>query len=588
MSKDIVRRCLWVASGLSMLLAGQLAVAADAPVVGSANVATADPGVPRPPSTPCVVTLFSDVGFNDFSTHPYSYSYAPPAGCQGRWSKVVLEGDFSVTAGRQYDRTATLWLGGVNLYFGTTQEPSAALAPSWHVERDLTDYSALLKQPGQGQAFIGNIVNDTYTGVIHGSARLLFYPASILAPAPPVADAIYPLGSDPVGGTTALDTPTDQLVKTLTLPRNIEHAYLDVFTQSQGGDEFWYTCVPDAYASAVQECGGGNFREAEISIDGQPAGVAPVYPWIYTGGIDPYMWRPTPGVQTLNFLPYRVDLTPFAGQLSDGAPHRVALSVAGANGSFSTTAALLVYQDPHASQVSGQLTRNTLAGQPAMPTVGDTLVTDAGGNVSGDISTRLQRSFVIAGYVDTSHGRITTTVSQTVGFDDVQSFTINATTYRQQTAQTTTADSVSQSRRGLFLTGEYREHVSYPLQLDYHETVAADGSGSVASAVGLGYHKHSEHRLLGLTLYAADVDNSIDTGDTLNFDASGAVTGHGGQHSAQAFTFRDSFGGCYRHALQTQAGVLSDYQAGLGCPGKHDRLFWFSHPDGSPDNLSRW
>ena len=55
------------------------------------------------------------------------------------------------------------------------------------------------------------------------------------------------------------------------------------------------------------------FREAEVSIDGTPAGVAPVYPWIFTGGIDPFLWQPIPGVHTLNFEPYRVDLTPFAG-----------------------------------------------------------------------------------------------------------------------------------------------------------------------------------------------------------------------------------------------------------------------------------
>ena len=42
-----------------------------------------------------------------------------------------------------------------------------------------------------------------------------------------------------------------------------------------------------------------------------------------TGGIDPLLWRPIPGVQTLNFLPYRVDLTPFAGALSNGQPHQV-------------------------------------------------------------------------------------------------------------------------------------------------------------------------------------------------------------------------------------------------------------------------
>jgi len=497
---------------------------------------------------------------------------------------VVLEADFSVTAGRQFDRTANLWLGGVNIYFGTTQEPSATVSPSWHVERDLTDYDALLRSPGKGQAVIGNVVNDTYTGVIHGSARLLFYPASLIAPAAPVPDAVYPLGADPIGNTTTLNTPTDKLAKTLTLPRNVVRAYLDVFAQSQSGDEFWYTCVPDQYAAQTQECGGGNFREAEISIDGQPAGVAPIYPWIYTGGIDPYMWRPTPGVQTLNFMPYRVDLTPFAGQLSDGTPHEVAVNVAGAHGYFSATAALLVYRDPHAKQVTGHVTRNTLVGQAPTPAIGDTLVTDASGNLTGDITTKLSRQFVIEGYTTTSSGRVVSTVAQTVGFDDTQSFVINASTFHQISAQVTSVDSVSRSRIGPLLTVESRQQASYPLRVDYNQVLATDGSLSAASTVHQGLTSHAERRWLGFPTYAADLSNTIDTGDTLNFDASGALTSHTGQHSTQGYSFRDSYGSCYRVDLATDTGALASYASGTGCPGGQNRVWWIAHPDGSPDS----
>jgi hypothetical protein len=552
------------------------------PAIGSTNVVTADPGVPRPPGQPCVVTLFNNVAFDDFNPRPYNY--APPAACTGAWAKVVLEADFSVTAGRQYDRTATLWLGGVNLYFGTTEEPSHTVSPAWHVERDLTDYMALLRQAGQGQAVIGNLVNSTYTGVIHGSARLLFYPATARARAAEAPDAVYPLGSDPVGSTTSLSTPTDKLARTLTLPQNVERAYLDVFTQSQGNDEFWYTCVPNAYASETSDCGGGNFREAEISIDGQPAGVAPVYPWIYTGGIDPYLWRPTPGVQTLNFLPYRVDLTPFAGQLSDGSPHEVAVQVAGANQYFSATATLLIYRDAHAKQVTGQISRNTLANQPATPTVTSTLVSASNGDVSGDVTTKLERRFVIEGYAITSHGRVTSTVKQTIGFNGVQGFTINASTYRQQTWQRTWVEGESESRVGHLLMVERRHHFSYPLTIDYNQQLASDGSSSVATTVHQGYRQHDDNRLFGMLLYGADVDNFVDSADTLVFDASGNLSSHNGQQGAQTFAFHDTPGGCYRTALTTQGGALASYTTGRGCPDRSNRVSWFAHPDGSPDS----
>lgn len=597
----LIHRCaLFAGLSFTLPLLGSTAYAADVGrnfTMGSRNVAVADPSVPRPQGKPCVVELFHDVTFNDFNTRPFFY--APPIHCgneresgnehgQKHWSKVVLEADFSTTAGRQYDRTATLWLGGVNLYFGTTQEPSATVAPTWHVERDLTDYSALFRSAQRGQAIIGNLVNSTYTGVIHGSARLLFYrseeghqreqPTS-------TPDAVYPLGIDPVGSTTTLSGPSDKLAKKLRLPRNIERAYVDVFTQSQGGDEFWYTCVPDQYSQQTQACGGGNFREAEVSIDGQPAGVAPVYPWIYTGGIDPYLWRPTPGVQTLNFMPYRVDLTPFVGQLSDGTQHEVAISVAGAHNYFSATAALLVYLDKGQRQVTGKITRNTLVQQPPTPTISSTLTTDDKGNVSGNITTGLKRQFVIEGYADTSRGRVTTLIDQTITFDDTQSFAISALNYRQTTQQLTTSNSDSMQRIGnSSLSKYYSEHIDYPLYVDYNQQTSTDGSSTAATQVQLDYNKTIGLSESNGSYRWADIHNDVIASDTLAFDKNGNLTGHSGQSNNQSFDFRNSQGDCYQSNVASQDGMLSAFSEGAGCPNKQNHVAWYTHPDGSPDS----
>ena len=191
---------------------------------------------------------------------------------------------------------------------------------------------------------------------------------------------------------------------------------------------------------------------------------------------------------------------------------------------------------------------------------------------------------MIEGYADTSHGRITTTVTQNTGFDDTQTFTINSTVYRQQTAQRTWSDSSSQSRLGNFLTAERHAHFNYPFSLDYNQQLASDGSTSAASTVHQGYRQRDELRLLGLTLYGADVDNTVDTQDTLVFDASGNLSSHSGQQSAQSFAFRDTLGSCYRASLTTQAGVVASTSAGKGCPDGSNRVSWFAHPDGSPDS----
>ncbi|HEX3944264.1 MAG TPA: peptide-N4-asparagine amidase, partial [Rhizomicrobium sp.] len=310
---------------LTLNAAAQKYSAPSTPVIGSANTVTADPPQSRSAGKPCVVQLFSDFTFADYSGHPFAYT----ASCPGPWEKVVLHGDFNITAGRQYDRTANIWIGGVNVYFGTTAEPSASVARNWTVESDLTDYTPLFTRNQSGEVDLGNTVDSTYTGILYGSAELDFYPVPKHQQAPDTADQVYPLSAGPNGGTVALGNSSSVLSTTVTLPTNVERAYLDVFAQSQSGDEFWYTCVPNNVAGTLQSCGGGAFREAQVTIDGTPAGVSPVYPWIYTGGIDPYLWRPIPDIDTLNFTPYRVDLTPFAGLLSNGVPHTVGVSVYG-------------------------------------------------------------------------------------------------------------------------------------------------------------------------------------------------------------------------------------------------------------------
>src|SRR6516165_10699577 len=408
------------------------------PVIGSANTVTANAPVPRPATQPCTVTLFQNFDFADFN--PKFFSYAPPVGCLGPWAAVVLEADWSVDAGRQFDRTSEIWLGGANIFFGTTAEPSRDVQRSWHTENNLTEYSPLFTIPQKGRVDLGNLVNQTYTSHIHGSAYLQFYPLAQGQNPPATASVVLPMSASPTGGTVTLDLPSDQLTQTFTLPTNIERAYLNVFAQGQQGDEFWYTCAPDDVAAELFNCGSTGFREAEVTIDGTAAGVAPIYPWIFTGGIDPYLWRPIPGVHTLNLEPYRVDLTPFAATLSDGQPHTIAVSVYNADYYFSATANLLLYQDPGSSQITGALTFNTIS-QPD-PVITENLNTN-GPLVTGTVSVVSNRGFTIEGYIQTSHGTVDTKVVQAIDFNNAQRYVVknDGSIYDQTVDQTTTISS---------------------------------------------------------------------------------------------------------------------------------------------------
>lgn len=579
--------------------------AQDKPKIGSTNVTIADPHVPRPATKPCVVKLFNDERFGDTGANtrmdavPHTYAYQPPRDCKGPFAKIVLEASFAVDPGHQYDRTASIWLNGVNLYFGTTEEPSPQFGPSWSVERDLTDYTSMLRSPGKGAVLVNNWVDEKRASMIHGSAQILFYPAGKQVEAPRVPDEVYSLNGE-TNAAADLQSSKDTLTRTMAFPRNVARVYLDLFTQSQFHDEFWYTCLLDKYIEQTtafamkrgyagapvrpRACSGGSYREAEVSIDGQPAGLAPVYPWVYTGGIDPYLWRPTPGVQTLNFIPYRMDLTPFAGLLSDGAQHAVAVRVMGANQYFSVAGALLIYRDKSAKHTGGAITRNTLIGVSLEPNTKSTLVNDPS-KVNGDVKTEASQDYVIEGYINTPSGRVSSSVEQTMTFGNTQAFTtIDAQTYRQVTSQAAHTEQTSRSTGPSIADTGFHQTLDYLLKADVLKHSNQDDSQSRKIDLQQSFDKRMEGKGTGSRAYSAAVHNARSTADEATFNA--AHTGGGdntGQHSTQTFSFRDSLGDCYQAEVQASGGAVSSYTEGQGCSASPMR--WYVHPDGSPDSL---
>jgi len=526
-----------------------------APAIGTRTVASADLYVKRPSTTPCTVPLFSDVDFIGFTPTPIAY--APPAGCAGPWSKVVLSADYDVSVGRQFDRTAVINLNGVNLYFGTTMEPGSTTARAWHVERDVTDLSALFKTAQAGEAILGNIVDDTYTGHIHGSASLVFYPAGPNAPAARTPHTVVPLAAS----LTALSPTNPVLSSAVTLPRNTERLYLDVVAQSQADDEFWYTCVPDADAAVLESCGGTSFREIEVSIDGTPAGVAPVYPWIYTGGISPYMWTPTPGVQTLDFKPARVDLTPFAGLLDDGAPHTVGIQVYGAQNNFSVTGSLLAFTDAGAKALTGSVTQNTLTA-PSVKVSDKGLVVD-GSNAHGKVFVSSDRDYAITGTLETSHGPVTTTVAQRMAFRNTQNFTINDAKYVQDITQSTnvTTTTTTVDSRG---TTTRSTHSYWPLTVNLKETIVGN---DIVLDTGISQTRKDVTRGTDAdgTIWSKHYENVVAPHATTNIDMTTGISSVSNQYSSQHLVQRDSGVACYDRTITVAANAVTAVTD--GCTG---------------------
>ena len=532
--------------------------------IGTQFEVTADPLVPRPEGKPCIVQLFAGYTFAFFSNTTQTFP-STPTNCPGPWKKVVLDIDFSENGGVQFDRTASVYVGNTNLYFGTTPEPLAVLTNTWHVERDITDYSALLSTPETGTIVLGNCTTDCpppyntfLNGVFTVSANLEFYPAkhgsndegdggSRLVP-----DLVLPLQqSNGSGGTNLpafLFKPTDQFSTTFTLPTNIERAYLDVVSQSQSNDEQWYACFPNDLA-AINDlfgCGNTDFRETEITIDGQLAGIAPVSPWVFTGFL-PDQWVPSPGVQTLDFVPYRVNLTPFAGLLSDGNPHTVSLSIFNDDSYFSETASLLLFLDNGSKHVTGGVLKNTLAAPS--PVVKENL--QGTSTVTGTIGVTSDRRFTISGYVNTSHGKVSTSIREHQDFSSTQTInfdTVNFTVLDQQTSvrnQVSTVTTVSDGEGTRVTNHDF----SFPITVDVTYPVSSSPFGLTVATT---------------QKYQADTQVSQD-GELQWFSSvtnQGSATDVSPTMSSQEYTGFDASGRFYDCSIASKNNTLSAVSKG--------------------------
>jgi hypothetical protein len=510
------------------------AASASSYTVGSQNTAVIEPGVPHPDETPCVVHL---VDHAVFGANAVSFNYAPPTDCPGPWATVVLQVDISLDKGIQYDRSGQLFLGGVPLWFGTTSEPTPDLGPKWHIETNVVDYSALYKAAQTGSLQIANYTNSTDTSVISASATLSFYKATKTSPAPVTADIVIPLPAG--GGVSTLNSGTDTLNTTLPLPHNILKATLDLYLQGQSNDEFWYTCVPTAVASQLESCGNTALREGEISVDGTPAGVAPIYPWIFTGGIDPYLWAPIPGVQTLNFTPFHADLSPFAGVLSNPGLHTIATSVFGANQYFSANGALRLFLDPKAASVTGHITKNTLVAKP-VPNIVQNLNVQAS-SITGTIETGDERSFTIVGTVTGSAGKTTNSLTQNSTFQNNQQFVINNSEYIQHIRQSTHVAMTKNSSNSAGST-IYHEERDYPLTVRIAEKTAANGDISQATTIDQNFLESSKNEVGPTTI----INNKIQVTDTLLLDKNYNLLGNKDQSETASYEYGPSTSTCLR------------------------------------------
>ncbi len=439
---------------------------------GYQDPVTALPPVSRPHTPSCTRTVMRHDFANSYG-QPFTGTVAPPAACPGLWSKVVLNWSGTV-AGRQYDRLAGVWIGGAEVLRTSTPEPDDD-GIAWHVDKDVTAFTPLLRTAQPLVVDLGNIVDGTYTGVYHMTLTLTYYRADHRNPAPAVADQVLPLSGDSPGWYGL--APGGSASKSVLLPRNLVSVRMEVYARGGGCDEQWFDAVPSDLAAQDPDylCGGGPYREVRVAVDGRPAGLAQPYPVVYSGGIVPTLWRPIPAVDQFLTLPYEIDLTPFVGALVDGRPHTVTMTPYGAADTWTVDGTLFLDTDHHASRTSGALTADTLSAAPD-PSVTERPRTDGG----TDVHVAADRDWATQGYVDTSAGRITTRVEQHTAYTNDDTVTDGGAhqVVAQRDAGATTVTTTAAPARGHGPdTVRASGHAwSYPIDVDMSIPVYTDGN----------------------------------------------------------------------------------------------------------------
>uniref|UniRef100_M8CYM7 Peptide N-acetyl-beta-D-glucosaminyl asparaginase amidase A N-terminal domain-containing protein n=1 Tax=Aegilops tauschii TaxID=37682 RepID=M8CYM7_AEGTA len=383
--------------------------------------------------------------------------------------------------GRQFDRIFGVWLSGAELLRSCTAEPRPD-GILWSVSRDVTRYAALLSEPGEVAVYLGNIVDSTYTGVYHANLTLhLYFHSTTPSPPPlPHADLILPISrSLPLndGQWFAIQNSADVQSRKLAIPSNTYRAVLEVFVSFHSSDEFWYTNPPNEYIEANNLSsvpGNGAFREVIVKVDDNVVGAVWPFTVIYTGGVNPLLWRPITGIGSFNLPTYDIDITPFLGKLMDGKEHNFGFAVTNALDMWYIDANLHLWLDHKSKKTVGSLI--------SYDATSSANVDSQFSGLDGRFVTSASRHVSATGWVESSHGKVMTTFYQRFSYKNSNVYSKNGS--EQVVNQTIDAKSGVSTTNGAVLLSE-EVHQVFPLYLFSGTSDEVGDEYSLVSAIKL-------------------------------------------------------------------------------------------------------
>ncbi|KAL0564697.1 hypothetical protein V5O48_017346, partial [Marasmius crinis-equi] len=447
----------------------------------------APPVVPKGGKS-CEVELlkhsFGDGSFGNPAVVPYSPPIAEDCGEVGEWAAISL--NLSVSCiGTQYDRLGSIYLSHVEIWRTSSAEPTKT-GTIWNTIKDVTHFTPLFAKEGELLMDFSDIISADLLldGVFDVVLTATFYAPTDSFQTPKTSDLIIPLSNlspnesnfftidNDLGGTTQV-----------TIPETTAEAYVEIFCSGNSAEEFWYTNTPDEFLDAFPESTGligkGSFREVQLLIDGQLAGVVWPYAVIYTGGITPTNWRPLTAYGTYDAPTYWIDVTPFLPVLLNGEStqnHNVTLKVLGQGTNPTINSNWFVSGSIHVRTGSSKVTgRITTYSAP------DAEVSTTGGASEGNVTvwTKItaQREFRVESELKTDQGDVTVSFTQSLNY-------INEAQYADegwiQSVNQTTTGTVTSTHGGQKVLDDA---FTYPIQVSSNYSLFTEQFGGYGSEI---------------------------------------------------------------------------------------------------------
>lgn len=430
-------------------------------------------------SAPCSVLLMDHV-FGFSYDKPFVGNYTPP-NCD--FNRVVM--NFSVvSAGRQFDRLALMYLNDTEVWRTSTAEPVASPGIHWEYHKDMTQFLSLWKKPQTVIFDLGNLIDANYTASFNTTLRATFFKDDVETATAPPADVIIPItslkfSSNAGNPTSVFLLPEQKASRTVdSFPRNANRAVLSIQANGQAMEEFWWSNflqsdVAVFNATTGMAPGMSPFREVAAMIDGKVAGFQWPFPVIFTGGVVPTLHRPVVGLQAFNLREHEIDITPWLPLLCDGNPHTISFSVSGLldddgktaslstniTSSWFVTGKVFVWLDDETSITTGSTPE--VQGEDASIRISHTRGQDQQGrNQTLKYDVAVKRSFIVTSTVKTQKSTFQSEWQQVLTYDNKN----NVTNYgRAQVTEFNLVGSDSASSNGRTV---YGQDYSYPLTVD--------------------------------------------------------------------------------------------------------------------------